>query len=104
MAILIKTMDMPASCGDCRLIGYDEGYDNGNETSDCYYCPFTYKWMSFNTVSKSRHKNCPLEEVEIADEECGTCKHYGEVTCQIQKSLYGLKDYDYCSHWEEDDE
>ena len=33
---------------------------------------------------------------------CKDCKHKYEPSCQIVTSMYGLKDYDYCSYGEKE--
>ena len=52
MSILIKGMDMPNDCCQCKLARYD---DYENET----FCPFT----DVMCLSIGRQDNCPLEEV-----------------------------------------
>ena len=52
MSILIKGMDMPNDCCQCKLARYD---DYENET----FCPFT----DVMCLSIGRQDNCPLEEL-----------------------------------------
>ena len=41
-----------------------------------------------------------IEALQIEVVRCKNCKHYGETDCQIQKSFYGIKDFDFCSYGE----
>lgn len=52
MSVLIKGMDMPTDCCQCKLARYD---DYENET----FCPFT----NVMCLSIGRQDDCPLEEV-----------------------------------------
>ena len=58
MSVLIKGMDMPNDCCQCKLARYD---DYENET----FCPFT----DVMCLSIGRQDNCPLEEVPSAQPE-----------------------------------
>ena len=52
MSVLIRDMEMPSDCCQCKLARYD---DYENET----FCPFT----DVMCLSIGRQNDCPLEEV-----------------------------------------
>ena len=58
MSILIRDMEMPTDCCQCKLARYD---DYENET----FCPFT----DVMCLSIGRQDDCPLEEVPETHEE-----------------------------------
>lgn len=60
MTVMIKSMDMPEKCINCRILGCDEGYNDGE--NECYYCPITREWMTKKAVLSGRREDCPLEE------------------------------------------
>lgn len=43
--------------------------------------------------------NAPTADV-VEVVYCKDCKHRNEQNCQIVTSMYGISDYDYCSHGE----
>lgn len=53
MSVLIKGMDMPDNCEECKIKSWDEGEND-------YVCPFS----GVMTLSIGRQNDCPLEEQE----------------------------------------
>ncbi len=94
MSVLIKSMDMPASCWDCPLERYSECY-NGREIE-----------------SRERPEWCPLHEVteDFKKMEHGKMEHgkwvevegEGYDTCSLcggSDLIRGLAcEFDYCPH------
>ncbi len=63
MSILIRGMEMPATCCHCPLMGYDpdiEWNDGGRETQGAYVCVLTHELID-NT---KREEHCPLVEIQ----------------------------------------
>lgn len=68
------------------------------------------KNMAWLYGSAEREQN--IEAIDMAIEAlsvealqvvyCKDCKHKYEPSCQIVTSMYGLKDYDYCSYGEKE--
>lgn len=54
MSILIKGMEMPKSCDDCKMRSLGFGK---------MFCPITSEDVTNQEYAKNRHENCPLIEV-----------------------------------------
>ena len=62
MGIYIKNVEMPITCCDCPLIGYDPDLkwnDGGREAQGAYICFITHELID-NT---KREEHCPLVEI-----------------------------------------
>ena len=57
MSVLIKGMDMPDNCEECKIKLWDEGEND-------YVCPFS----GVMTLSIGRQNDCPLEEQEPCED------------------------------------
>lgn len=64
MAVKIE-MDMPKSCGECRLCDFVE---NSGFGSDFCICVPNKKYLGIDFLQK-RHPDCPLKELSFSDFE-----------------------------------
>lgn len=61
MSVLVKGIDMPKSCGECRFLSFPYNVPVCSATREI----FTYSlYQQFAQALKKRLDNCPLEEVE----------------------------------------
>lgn len=69
MSVLVKGIDMPKSCGECRFLSFPYNVPVCSATREI----FTYSlYQNFAQALKKRLDNCPLEEVEDED-KCEFC-------------------------------
>lgn len=59
MSVIVKTMDMPESCVECRFLAYDD-YSTGCE----YECTALKEFMNEDDLPMRRRKDCPLIQVK----------------------------------------
>ena len=63
MSVLVRDMEMPASCGTCHLRKSNE---------DRVWCPILGNYICFETEFLGRLNDCPIVEVKDGDENVGT--------------------------------
>ena len=80
MSIIIKGMDMPKSCNECRF-----GYDG-----KCF------AHLPFKRFVYGQDKDCPLIEIDLV--RCGECKWYEKPYCRWHQ--IDNEPTDFCSYGE----
>jgi len=60
MSVIVKGMEMPIMCADCKLTYYGQSSNN----YDCCYCSITDKEIDYI----AKHPDCPLVEVEDGED------------------------------------
>ena len=65
MSVLVKGVDMPKSCGECRFLSYPFNVPVCSVTREIFTFPLN---RSLRQVLQERKSNCPLEEV--SESEC----------------------------------
>ena len=84
MSVIVKTMDMPESCSQCRFLTYDD-FATGHE----YECTALSEFMDEDELPEGRRSDCPLVDEEPvrhgewikADSQQYFRKHYPCFTC-----------------------
>lgn len=95
MSVIIKGIDMPKDCEDCRFGFYREG----DSAPVCYLT----KHIIIRKKAEERHHDCPLIDIVT----CGECKYYaeskvlkGDMVCKYRIDTYYTEADRFCCYGE----